>query len=211
MGRLHQLARMVKEVRDLVEKTQKDAELMEVEHLEQLKEDISEKDEDIAEQTKLEDDAAEKVQTAKTEFTTCTRKYSTAKGHFDTQTTTCVSSHALFSRQWNDNDALLKLIERVFEIVENRITHKSKTHVHDAITNAVRNHATGATGAEEPTGSVQVPIKEEPKPVKPITNPIHQCPMPKCMRPKPPCKLVPSDEKRVDGCPRYPCGKMTCS
>ena len=48
-----------------------------------------------------------------------------------------------------------------------------------------------------------------PTPMEPMKPP-NMCPMPRCMPPQPHCIIEPSMEKNENGCPKYPCGKITC-
>eukprot|EP00942_MAST-04A_sp_MAST-4A-sp1_P000069 g69.t1 len=48
-----------------------------------------------------------------------------------------------------------------------------------------------------------------PTPMEPMKPPT-MCPMPRCMPPQPHCIIEPSMEKNENGCPKYPCGKITC-
>jgi hypothetical protein len=36
------------------------------------------------------------------------------------------------------------------------------------------------------------------------------CPMPRCMAPKAPCKSIPDKSLGSTGCPKYPCGRIEC-
>ena len=48
-----------------------------------------------------------------------------------------------------------------------------------------------------------------PTPMEPMKPPT-MCPIPRCMPPQPHCIIEPSMEKNENGCPKYPCGKITC-
>ena len=54
-----------------------------------------------------------------------------------------------------------------------------------------------------------VPVEPKPAPVKPKPAPTI-CPVARCARPKNGCRIVRSDEKNANGCPKYICGKLVC-